>query len=151
MPGLSLGDLEEASRAAPQSAEEAGAHLRALARSRMQGAGRVVDPQFVWDDLMVPADLEKQLRRIAFEARARPTLMQDAESARLFAGTGGIVGAVRRAFRRRQVDGGAGDRARARRQPADRRSRHHDQQICRRDREEPHRHLSRARTRPARR
>ncbi len=90
MPGLSLGDLEEASRAAPQSAEEAGAHLRALARSRMQGAGRVVDPQFVWDDLMVPADLEKQLRRIAFEARARPTLMQDAESARLFAGAAGL-------------------------------------------------------------
>jgi SpoVK/Ycf46/Vps4 family AAA+-type ATPase len=56
----------------------------------MQGAGRVVDPQFVWDDLMVPADLEKQLRRIAFEARARPTLMQDAESARLFAGAAGL-------------------------------------------------------------
>jgi hypothetical protein len=90
IPGLSLGDLEEASRAAPRSADEAGAHLRALARSRMQGAGRVVDPQFGWDDLMVPADLAAQLRRIAFEARARPTLLQDPESARLFAGTAGL-------------------------------------------------------------
>jgi hypothetical protein len=90
MPGLSLGDLEEASRAAPRSAEEAGAHLRALARSRIQGAGRVVDPQFGWDDLVVPADLEAQLRRIAFEARARPTVLEEAEAARLFAGTAGL-------------------------------------------------------------
>jgi hypothetical protein len=90
MPGLSLADLEDAGRAAPRTADEAGAHLRALARSRMQGAGRVVDPQFGWDDLLVPAELEAQLRRVAFEARARAAMLADPATARLFAGASGL-------------------------------------------------------------
>jgi SpoVK/Ycf46/Vps4 family AAA+-type ATPase len=89
-PGVSVGDLEEVSRAAPRTLTEAGAQLRAKARARMQGIGRVVDPQFGWDDFVAPASLMAQLRRIAFEARTRPALMEDAEVARLFAGAAGL-------------------------------------------------------------
>src|SRR5207253_1780088 len=89
-PGLSLGDLEEVSRAAPRTLAEAGAHLRAKARARMQGVGRVVDPQFGWDDLVAPAELTAQLHRITFEAQTRPALMEDPEVARLFSGAAGL-------------------------------------------------------------
>jgi ATPase family associated with various cellular activities (AAA) len=90
IPGLSLSDLEEAARAAPASVDEATSHLRALARSRMQGIGRVVDPQFGWDDLVVPPEVEAQLRRVAFEARARARLLGEPDAARLFSGTAGL-------------------------------------------------------------
>jgi hypothetical protein len=89
-PGLSLGDLREVSQVAPRTLAEAGAHLRAKARARIQGVGRVVDPQFGWDDLIAPAELVAQLRRIAFEARSRAVLMEDPEVARLFAGAAGL-------------------------------------------------------------
>jgi hypothetical protein len=89
-PGVSLGDLEAASRLAPRTLEEASAHLRAMARARMQGVGRVVDPQVGWDDLIAAPALLAQLRRLAFEARARPALMEHAETARLFAGAAGL-------------------------------------------------------------
>ena len=89
-PGVSLEDLEEASRAAPRSLAEASAHLRAKARVRMQGVGRVVDPRFGWDDLVLPSETTKALRRIAFEARARATVMEVPETARLFAGAAGL-------------------------------------------------------------
>lgn len=89
-PGVSLGDLEEASRAAPQSYAEASEHLREKARARMQGAGRVVDPSFGWDDFVVPPDLTRQLQAIVFEARMRPALFENAETARIFARAAGL-------------------------------------------------------------
>ncbi len=89
-PGLLLGDLAEAGRAAPRSIEEAAAYLRARARARMQGAGRVVDPLFDWDDLILPDAVLRQLRRIAFEARLRPQLMEKPETARLFERAAGL-------------------------------------------------------------
>jgi len=89
-PGLSLGDLEEAGRAAPRTLEEASAQLRARARARLQGAGRVVDPRFAWEDLVATPALLAQLRRIAFEARHRPALFEEPETARLFAGAAGL-------------------------------------------------------------
>lgn len=89
-PGLSLGDLEDAGRAAPRSVEEAAAQLRARARARLQGVGRVVDPRFGWDDLVLPAEVLSRLRRVAFEARHRADLLEDAEAARLFAGAAGL-------------------------------------------------------------
>ncbi|WP_395788809.1 ATP-binding protein [Aquimonas sp.] len=89
-PGLSLADLEEAAASAPRSAAEAAAHLRARARARMHGVGRVVDPQFDWDDLVLAPDLAAQLRRIAFEVRTRPSLLACAETARLFEGAAGL-------------------------------------------------------------
>lgn len=89
-PGLSLADLEEAARAAPRNAEEASAHLRARARARMQGLGRVLDPHFDWADLILPEPLLAQLRRIAFEVRSRPRLLADHATARLFEGVAGL-------------------------------------------------------------
>src|SRR5690606_8207339 len=74
MPGLSRAALAEPARTAPRTPEEATAQLRARARLRMQGLGRVVDPRFGWDDLILPAELARQLQRIAFEARHRPRL-----------------------------------------------------------------------------
>jgi len=89
-PGLSLGDLVDAGRAAPRSVEEAGEQLRARARARLQGVGRAIDPRFDWDDLVLPGDVLGRLRRVAFEARHRADLLEDAEAARLFAGAAGL-------------------------------------------------------------
>jgi len=89
-PGLALHDLEDAARAAPRSIAEASAFLRARARARLRGAGRVVDPQFDWEDFVAPPPLLALLRRLAFEARARTALMEDAEAARLFEGAAAL-------------------------------------------------------------
>jgi len=89
-PGLSLGDLEEASNAAPRTTAEAGAFLRAKARARIQGAGRIVDPRFGWNDFVARPDLINKLQRIVFEARMWPSLLENPETARLFAGMAGI-------------------------------------------------------------
>lgn len=90
MPGLLLGDLQDVSRAAPRNATEAADDLRARARARMQGAGHVVDPIFGWDDMIAPETHLRQLRRIAFEARMRPQLMERAETARLYQRAAGL-------------------------------------------------------------
>jgi MoxR-like ATPase len=90
LPGLSLSDLELASRARPRTVEDAGNHLRAMARARLQGAGRAVDPQFSWKDLVVSEEVETQLRRIAFEARTRARVLADPETARVFTGAAGL-------------------------------------------------------------
>jgi len=90
LPGLSLADLEAASRARPKSVEDASAHLRAIARTRLQGAGRAVDPQFAWNDLVVAQELEAQLRRVAFEARARADVLASPETARIFTAAAGL-------------------------------------------------------------
>lgn len=89
-PGLLLGDLRDMAQTAPRSAEEASADLRARARARMNGAGHVVDPVFGWDDLIAPKPLTEQLRRIAFEARTRPQLMERPETARLYHRSAGL-------------------------------------------------------------
>jgi AAA+ superfamily predicted ATPase len=91
MPGLSLGDLEEAARAAPATVDEATSHLRALARSRMQGVGRVVDPSFDWDDLILDEIVEAKLRRISFEARSRTRVLGDPEASRVFASAASLT------------------------------------------------------------
>ena len=88
MPGLLFGDLKGI--APTQSAEEASSDLRAKARARMQGAGHVVDPEFGWDDLVAPHQLIEQLRRISFEARMRPKLMENPETARLYRRSAGL-------------------------------------------------------------
>ncbi|MGZ8281608.1 MAG: ATP-binding protein, partial [Allosphingosinicella sp.] len=90
LPGLSLTDLETASRARPKTVEEASAHLRAIARTRLQGAGRALDPQFGWKDLVVPEALEAQLRRVAFEARTRAEVLANPETARIFTSSAGL-------------------------------------------------------------
>lgn len=89
-PGVSLEDLEEATRIAPRNVEDAAAYLRAKARTRMQGAGRVVDPKFGWDDLILPQETTDALRAFAFEARMRPQLMQHRETSRLFESAAGL-------------------------------------------------------------
>jgi len=89
-PGVSLEDLEEAARIAPKDVDDAASHLRAKARSRMQGAGRVVDPQFGWDDLILAQETTDALRAFAFEARMRPKLLERGETARLFASAAGL-------------------------------------------------------------
>ncbi|SCX79634.1 ATP-binding protein [Nitrosospira sp. Nsp13] len=90
IPGLSLGDLKEVGRAAPRTLAEAAAHLRVKGRARMREVGQVIDPRFDWNDLILPSDLVVQLRRITFEARTRPTLMENPETARLFEGAAGL-------------------------------------------------------------
>ncbi len=87
MPGIPLGDLIEVARTAPQSAEDAGAHLRARARARLSGSGRAVEPAYRWDDLVAPESVIQGLKAIAFEARHRDDLLADPEAARLFSGT----------------------------------------------------------------
>ncbi len=89
-PGLLLGDLTDVARSAPRSLDEAASDLRARARARMTGAGHVVDPVFGWDDMIAPEALVAQLRRIAFEARTRPTLMERPETARLYHRSAGL-------------------------------------------------------------
>lgn len=89
-PGISLGDLEDASLAAPASVDAAREHLRIRARSRMRGAGRVVDPVFGWDDLILPAGVTAELRNIAFEARSRAAVLATPEADRLFRGVAGL-------------------------------------------------------------
>jgi hypothetical protein len=89
-PGLLLGDLKEVAQGAPRSVEEASADLRSRARARMTGAGHVVDPVFDWDDLIAPRGLTDQLRRITFEARTRPKLMERPETARLYHRSAGL-------------------------------------------------------------
>ncbi len=91
IPGLAFGDLAHAARALPESVGEATAHLRALARSRMQGVGRVVDPIYDWDDLVLDESVTAQLRRLAFEARSRAKLLADPDSARQFAGAAALT------------------------------------------------------------
>jgi hypothetical protein len=90
IPGISLGDLIEAARAAPASAEDAGAHLRARARSRLSGSGRAVEPVYIWDDLVAPEAVTRGLRAIAFEARHRDQALADPETARMFSGTAAL-------------------------------------------------------------
>jgi hypothetical protein len=90
-PGLALGDLAEAARTLPATFEEAAEHLRIRARARIEGAGQVIDPRFGWDDLVLPPALLAQLRRIAFEARTRPSLLEDGETGRLFADSAGLA------------------------------------------------------------
>ncbi len=89
-PGLLLGDLQEVGRTAPRSLEEAADDLRARARARMRGAGHVVDPVFGWDDMIATDTLLSQLKRITFEARTRPQLMERAETARLYHRAAGL-------------------------------------------------------------
>lgn len=89
-PGLLLGDLQEVGRTAPRSLDEASNDLRFRARARMQGAGHVVDPVFSWDDMVATDILLTQLKRIAFEARTRPQLMERAETARLYDRAAGL-------------------------------------------------------------
>jgi len=89
-PGLLLGDLQEVGRTAPRTLEEATNDLRARARTRMQGAGHVVDPVFNWDDIVTSNSLLAQLKRITFEARTRPQLMERAETARLYYRAAGL-------------------------------------------------------------
>lgn len=90
IPGLTLADLEQVARSVPGSIDEATSQFRALARSRLQGVGRAIDPQFDWDDLVVPEGIEDKLRRVAFEARNRATLLASKDSARIFAGSAGL-------------------------------------------------------------
>lgn len=89
-PGLLLGDLKEVGRTAPRTLEEATNDLRARARSRLQGAGHVVDPVFSWEDMVASKHLLTQLERITFEARTRPMLMERAETARLYHRAAGL-------------------------------------------------------------
>jgi hypothetical protein len=89
-PGLLLGDLQEVGRTAPRSVDEAADDLRARARARMRGAGHVVDPVFGWDDMIAPETLLTQLKRITFEARTRPQLMEHPETARLYQHAAGL-------------------------------------------------------------
>lgn len=84
MPGLLLGDLIAVAHSAPRHPDEAASELRARARTRMTGAGHVVDPVFGWHDLVAPEALVRQLRRIAFEARMRPLLMENPETQRVY-------------------------------------------------------------------
>jgi hypothetical protein len=90
IPGLSLADLEHVARTAPATVDEATSQFRALARSRLTGVGRAIDPQFGWDDLVVADDTEARLRRVAFEARARASLFDTGDSARVFSGSAGL-------------------------------------------------------------
>jgi SpoVK/Ycf46/Vps4 family AAA+-type ATPase len=89
-PGLSIGDLVEASNSAPRNGIEAGDFLRAKARARMKGAGRIIDPRFDWDDFVAKPELIEKLKRIVFEARMWPALIENPETDRLFAGMAGI-------------------------------------------------------------
>jgi ATPase family associated with various cellular activities (AAA) len=91
MPGLSLGDLEDAARAAPATINEATLHLRRLARTRMHGIGKVVDPSHDWDDLIVDDGTEARLRRLAFEARHRAEVLAKERVAQRFAGAAGLT------------------------------------------------------------
>ena len=90
MPGIPLGDLIEAARTAPESADEAGIHLRARARARLSGSGRAVEPVYRWDDLVAPEPVIAALKAIAFEARHRDEALSDPEAARVFAGTAAL-------------------------------------------------------------
>ena len=90
IPGLTLADLEQVARSVPASLEEATSQFRALARSRLHGVGRAVDPQFGWGDLVLSEAIEAQLRRVAFEARSRAGLLASADSMRIFAGSAGL-------------------------------------------------------------
>ncbi len=91
MPGVSLDDLEQAARVAPATIDEATAQLRTLARSRMRGIGRVIDPIYGWDDLILDAGVERLLRRIAFEARSRAHVLEAPDAARQFAGAAALT------------------------------------------------------------
>ncbi|MEY6434101.1 ATP-binding protein, partial [Thioalkalicoccus limnaeus] len=90
-PGATLADLAETARTVPASAEEALTQLRARGRMRLAGAGEVIDPGFGWDDLILPAPTLAQLRRIACEARLRPTLGERKMTARLFRDRAGLA------------------------------------------------------------
>jgi hypothetical protein len=90
IPGLTLADLEQVARSVPATVDEATSQFRAIARSRLQGVGRAIDPQFDWDDLVLPKAVEDGLRRVAFEARARAGLLASKDSARIFAGSAGL-------------------------------------------------------------
>lgn len=90
MPGIPIGDLMEAARAAPHNAEEAGAYLRARAQSRLSASGRAVEPVYRWDDLVAPEPVIAALRTIAFEARHRDEALADPEAARVFSGTAAL-------------------------------------------------------------
>lgn len=91
IPGISLGDLGQVARAAPANVDEATAHFRAIARSRLHGVGRAIDPEFTWDDLVLPQEVEDRLRRIAFEAKNRSALLGGADARRVFAGASGLA------------------------------------------------------------
>ncbi len=90
IPGLTLADLEQVARSVPASVDEATSQFRALARSRLNGIGRAVDPQFDWDDLVLAENVKAQLRRVAFEARTRGAMLASADTARVFAGSAGL-------------------------------------------------------------
>lgn len=89
-PGLSLADLEQAARTAPANVDEVSAQLRAVSRARLEGIGRAVDPRFDWDDLVLPEPIEQALRRLAFEAELRATVLAEEEARRMFAGASGL-------------------------------------------------------------
>lgn len=64
--------------------EDANAALNAAAVQQLEDHCEVLDTPFDWDDLVLPTALSNSLRELAFEARALPTLWEEANVGRLF-------------------------------------------------------------------
>lgn len=90
IPGVTLGDLWDTARTAPRDLDDARRHLRTRGRRRLVAAGDLIEPQYDWADLVLPDETLEHLRRIAFEAQARPSLADHDETRRLFSRSLGL-------------------------------------------------------------
>ena len=90
-PGVRWGDIRAVAAQRPPDGPAAEQMLRARARARIGESGRILDPRFSWEDLVLPEALTVRLRRIAFEARMRPRLMESEETRRLFGLASGLA------------------------------------------------------------
>lgn len=88
---LNAGDIVTVARRGPNSAQEAGAFARELARHRLGELGRLLDCPFTRDDLVVPGKLREALADLAFEARERTAFWESSKARRLFPRGTGLV------------------------------------------------------------
>lgn len=78
------GEIERASRRGPADSAEAALQLREAMRGGVGDLAQRLECPFGFDDLVVPAAVEAQLRDLEFEAGVRSEVWENREVARLF-------------------------------------------------------------------
>ena len=78
------GDIARAARLGPTQPVEAARLARESARSRLGPLAQLLETPFSWDDLVLPASVQRSLEAIAFEAEHRTRFWERAEARRLF-------------------------------------------------------------------
>jgi ATPase family protein associated with various cellular activities (AAA)/winged helix domain-containing protein len=85
------GDIKRAIHLGALTPEQAATRVRESARSRFGSLAQILECPFKWDDLVLPDEVKRVLRAIAFEAEERVSFWQQEEARRLFPQGRGLV------------------------------------------------------------